>query len=143
MSKTIQKQDVKNVAALQNNAVAVKEEDLLSPELMALLEDKVPAFVKEYAADGTAILQWNHEFLIMIEEVLRLEFDFDEDSLVKLEQHIKELMPIAHHMKKGDTKLLRKNDFAVAMEMVKINKANFKARQAGITLPSGELKKLK
>lgn len=140
MSKKIVKKDLANI---EKNIPAIKEEDVLSPELMKMLEDKVPDFVKEYVADGTAILRWNHEFLIMLEEILRLDFGFEEDDMVKIEKRLKEMFPIIAQMKKSDTKLLRKVDFAVAIEMVKRNKELFKAEQAGITLPTGELKKLK
>lgn len=139
-SKKIIKKDLANI---EKNIPAIKEEDVLSPELMKMLEDKVPEFVKEYVADGTAILRWNHEFLIMLEEILRLDFGFEEDDMVKIEKRLKEMFPIIAQMKKNDTKLLRKVDFAVAIEMVKRNKELFKAEQAGITLPSGALKKLK
>lgn len=140
MSKIIKKKDL---ATIEKNIPAIKEDDLLSPELMKMLEDKVPDFVKEYAADGTAILRWNHEFLILLEEILRLDFGFEEDDMVKIEKRLKEMFPVIAQMKKNEPRLLRKVDFAVAREMVEINKRNFKAEQSGITLPTGELKKLK
>lgn len=140
MSKIIKKKDL---TTIEKNIPAIKEDDLLSPELMKMLEDKVPDFVKEYAADGTAILRWNHEFLILLEEILRLDFGFEEGDMEKIEKRLKEMFPVIAQMKKNDTKLLRKVDFAVAREMVEINKRNFKAEQSNITLPTGELKKLK
>lgn len=140
MSKKIVKKDLVNI---EKNIPAIKEEDMLSPELMKMLEDKVPDFVKEYAADGTAILRWNHEFLILLEEILRLDFGFEEDDMVKIEKRLKEMLPVIAQMKRNDTRLLRKVDFAVAQEMVEINKKAFKAEQSGITLPTGQLKKLK
>lgn len=136
------KKDI-DLATIANNPTAITDIDHLSPEMMKLLEDKVPEFVKEYVADGTAVLRWNHEFLILIEEILRNDFNFVEEDMEKVEKRVKELLPVVHKMKMEDTKLLRKADFAIAIDFVERNKALFKAEQAGITLPTGELKKLK
>jgi hypothetical protein len=121
---------------IEKNLTAVEQEDKLSPELMKLLEDNVPDFVKEYAADGTAILRWNHELLIMFEEILRLDHGWNEDMLESFEKRVKEMLPVVHKMKLEDTKLLRKADFAVALDIVERNKQLFKAEQSGISLPS-------
>lgn len=143
MAKKITKADVKNLPQIQSNATAVKEEDVLSPELMRMLEDKVPEFVKEQAADGTAIMRWMHEYLILMEEVLRLDFGFSEEDMIRIEKRIKEMLPVIHKMKLEDTRLLRKADMAIGLDMIERNKQMFKAEQSGITLPTGELKKLK
>lgn len=143
MSKTIKKQDAKQIAVNPNN-VAVKEEDILSPELMKLLEEKVPSFVKEYVADGSAILRWNHELLIMFLEILRLNYGWSEEELEGFEKKVKEMLPVVHTMKMEDTKLMRKYDFWVAKEIVERNKVLFKMEQAGIKLPDKvEVKSLK
>lgn len=128
----------------QDNSVAVTDNDQLPPEMMDMLEKKLPEFVKEYQADGTAVLRWMHEYLILMQEILRLDFGFEEPDMIKIEKRIKEMLPVIHKMKIEDTRLLRKADFAIAMDMVDRNKALFKAEQSGIALPSkGGIKSLK
>jgi len=129
------------VKKIEANTVAIADSDVLPPELMKALEDKMPEFVKEYEADGSAVLRWTHEYLILMEEILRLDFGFTEDDMVKIEQRIKDMLPILHTMKLEDTRLLRKHDFAVVRDMVERNKILFKAEKAGITLPGKDTQK--
>jgi len=143
MNKKITPSDLKTLPQIQGNLTSIKDEDVLPPELMKLLEDRMPAWLKEYEADGTAVARWMHEYLILMEEVLRIDFGFSEDEMVKIEKRIKEMLPVLHKMKIEDTKLLRKADMAIGMDMVDRNKALFKAEKAGIALPGKGLKKLK
>jgi len=129
------KKKIELVKKIEANTVAIADSDVLPPELMKALEDKMPEFVKEYEADGSAVLRWTHEYLILMEEILRLDFGFTEDDMVKIEQRIKDMLPILHTMKLEDTRLLRKHDFAVVRDMVERNKMLFKAEKAGIALP--------
>lgn len=128
---------------VERNLTAIDDQDILPPELMAQLEAKMPEWLKEYEADGSAVMRWMHEYLILMEEVLRLDFGFNEDELAKIEKRIKEMLPILHTMKLEDTKLLRKADFAMARDAVERNKMLFKAEKAGISLPASGTKKLK
>jgi hypothetical protein len=134
---------IKDLQKIEGNLTGILETDVLPPELMKMLEDKMPEWMKEYEADGTAVARWMHEYLILMEEVLRIDFDFKEEDMIKLEKRIKETLPVLHKMKIENTKLLRKADMAIGMDMVDRNKALFKAERAGITLPSGDLKKIK
>lgn len=141
MNKKLTKKDLTKV---ESNLAAITDSDVLPPEIMKMLEDKMPEWLKEYEADGTAVARWMHEYLILMEEVLRLDFNFSEDDMVKIEKRIKEILPVLHKMKIENTKLLRKADFAVAMDFVDRNKILFKAEREGIALPSGKTaKKLK
>lgn len=135
MSKKLTKKDL---ATIPSNLAAITESDVLPPEIMAQLEDKMPAWLKEYEADGSAVMRWMHEYLILMEEVLRLDFGFNEDELAKIEKRIKDMLPILHTMKLEDTKLLRKADFAMARDAVERNKMLFKAEKAGIALPQAK-----
>lgn len=134
------KSDVKSIVnkTIDKNLTSIKDEDILPAEIMKQLEDKIPAWLQEFEADGTAVVRWTHEYLIMMEEILRLDFNFTEDDMVKIEKRIKEILPVLHQSKMEDTRLLRKADFAVAMDMVNLNKASFKAEKAGIAIPSKE-----
>jgi hypothetical protein len=134
---------VKDLQKIEKNIVGITDDDVLPPEMMSMLEDKLPEWLKEYEADGTAVMRWMHEYLILMEEVLRIDFNFNEDDMVKIEKRIKEMLPAIHKAKIENTRLLRKADFAVAMDIVDRNKLLYKAEKQGITLPTGEMKKLK
>lgn len=140
MSNKLTKQDLANV---EKNLVGITDADVLPPEMMKMLEDKLPEWLKEYEADGTAVMRWMHEYLILMEEVLRIDFDFNEEDMTKIEKRVKEMLPQLHKMKIENSQLLRKADMAIGMDMVDRNKALFKMEKAGISLPQGELKKLK
>lgn len=141
MSK-LQKKDIQNI---EKNLVGISDNDVLPPELMRQLEDKIPEWLKEYEADGTAVMRWMHEYLILMQEVLRIDFNFNEDDMVKIEKRIKEMLPAIHKAKLENTRLLRKVDFAVAMDIVDRNKLLYKAEKSGIALPDSTtgIKKLK
>lgn len=127
---------------IEKNLAGITDQDVLPPELMKMLEDKMPEWLRELEADGTATMRWMHEYLILIEEVLRLDFNFSEDDMVKIEKRIKDMLPVLHKMKMEDTKLLRKHDMMIAMDIVERNKVLFKAERSGIKLIDG-VKKLK
>lgn len=140
--KKLKKTDI--VPLVEKNLTAVNDTDVLPPEIMKLLEDKIPPWLQEFEADGSAVLRWNHELLIMFEEILRLDHGWTEPEIERFEKRIKEMLPIVHQMKMEDTKLLRKHDFAIAYDAVERNKLLFKAEKAGISLPEGKgIKKLK
>lgn len=130
--------------AIEKNLVGITDDDILPPEIMRQLEDKIPQWLQEYEADGTAVMRWMHEYLILMEEVLRIDFDFNEEDMMKIEKRIKETLPQLHKMKMEDSRLLRKADMAIGMDMVDRNKLLFKAEKQGIALPSKEaVKELK
>lgn len=126
---------------IQKNVTAITESDTLPPALMKALEDKVPQFVKEYEADGTAILRWNLEHLMIIEQILQDKFDFTEDELVKLEKNIKEILPAITQFKAETPRLITRQDYYVAKANVERNKFLYQAEKAGIVLPHPEDKK--
>ncbi len=140
MSKKIVKKDLQNI---EKNLVGITDQDVLPPEIMKMLEDKIPEWLQEYEADGTAVMRWMHEYLILIEEILRIDFGFTEDDMGKIEGRIKEMLPMLHKMKMENSKLLRKADMAIGMDMVDRNKALFKAEKNNIILPPKERKKFK
>lgn len=140
MSKALTTKDIQN----KENAVAIHEQDSLPPDLMAKLEDKLPAFLKEYEADGTAVLRWNQELFIMFEYILQRDFGLSDDDIDRFIRKFKELLPVVHKMKIDVPRLLSKEDFHIAREMVERNKFLYKAEKAGIKLPNPqETKKIK
>lgn len=120
----------------QKNPVAVKESDILPPALMQELEDKLPEWVKELARDGTAVLRWNFEFFILIEEILRRDHNFSEADLVSVEKRVKEMLPVVHKMKIDDPHQLRMKDFQLAMGIVDEHKKALKQEAGRIAIPS-------
>jgi len=132
----------KELTEIEKNLTAVSEADILSPEIMQRLENKLPEFIKEYARDGTAIVRWNYEHLIIIEYLLREHFNFSEEELTKLEKKLKELLPKVVGMKMDDPILITKADYVqVADKMVKRNKQIGRmdeAGRSGIVLPSSK-----
>lgn len=121
---------------IEANPTALFTDDKLPPEIMQMLEDKMPPWVKELATNASAVLQWNLEYLIVLEEILRLDFDFTEDDLIRVEKRLKEVLPIAHKMKLEEPHQIRKGDLLVIMEMIERNKQLMSAQKAGIKLPS-------
>lgn len=95
-----------------------KEVELLTPQQMVEMEEKLPQWIKEYAADGTSVLRWNQEFLILIEEILRKDHGFDEGQLVQLEKRIKEMLPELHKMSLKDLVILNPRDMQSALGIV-------------------------
>lgn len=140
MSKKIAKKDLQDI---ERNLTTISDDDVLPPEIVKLLEDRMPEWLKEYEADGSAVQRWMHEYLILMLEILRLDYGFVENDLEKIEKRIKEMLPVLYKMKMEDTKLMRKADMAVGLAMVERNKVLFKAEKAGIALPNGEVKKIK
>jgi hypothetical protein len=53
------------------------------------------------------------------------------------------MLPVLHKIKMEDTRLLRKADMAIGLDMVERNKVLFKMEKAGIALPNNETKKIK
>jgi hypothetical protein len=137
----------KQLEDVEKNLTGITEADMLSPEVMQKLEDKMPEFLKEYARDGTAIVRWNYEHLIIIEYLLREYFNFNEGELEKLEKKLKEILPKIVGMKMETPILITKADYAeVADKMVYANKQigrRDEAGRKGILLPKSPLKKLK
>lgn len=140
----------KNALAKQEpakNEVAVAGGDMLSPQKMQELEDKLPEWMKEYARDGTAVVRWNYEHFIIISYLLREHFGFSEADLEKLEKNLKEILPKIVGMKMETPILITKADYAeVADKMVAINKQIGRYDEAGrkgIYLPKPGVKKIK
>lgn len=125
------------------NPVALKSQDLLPPQLMQMLEDKMPAWIKDYVADGTSVIRWNWEFLIILEQILVDRFNFTEEEIIKLEKDIKKILPRIEKFKAETPRLITKEDFAPGLKMVKRNKKLFVAQQGWNQLEAGEQKQLK
>lgn len=138
---------IKQLENPTENLTAISEGDKLSPEIMQVLENKLPEFIKEYARDGTAIVRWNYEHLIIIEYLLREHFNFSEGELEKLEKKLKELLPKIVGMKMETPIIITKADYAeVADKMVQRNKQIGRIDEAGrngIILPDGGMKRLR
>ncbi|MCL5071047.1 MAG: hypothetical protein M1308_09145 [Actinobacteria bacterium] len=111
------------------NPTAIATQDLLPPELMSMLEDKMPAWLKDYVADGTSVLRWNWEFLIILEQILRADFAFDEKEIIKVEKRLKEIFPRIEKFKGETPRLLQPKDFSPALRMVRRDKKLFIEQQ--------------
>lgn len=123
--------------------LAQVEQDILPPELMKSLEDKLPEWVKELQRNGTAVLRWNQEYLILLEEILRREFGFSEGDIKKMEGRVKEMLPHLHTMQLEGLSILNHENMRVAMNIVDIYKQQLKEQDTGIALPGkGIIKKL-
>lgn len=118
------------------NLTSLTDSDILPPEMMRQLENKLPQWLQEYEADGTAIMRWNQELFILFEYILQRDFDFTEDDIDKFILKFKELLPEVAKLKVDVPRLLDKKDFHIAREMVERNKQVFKAQKAGIALPN-------
>ena len=125
------------------NPVALKNEDLLPPQLMQMIEDKMPPWLKDYVADGSAVIRWNWEFLIILEQILVDKFNFSEKDIIKVEKNLKQVFPKIEQFKAETPRLLTKDDFSPGLKMVKRNKKLFLAQQGWNQLSAGEQKKLK
>ena len=118
----------------KTQSIEVKKDiELLTPQQQLELEKKLPQWVQELAASGTAVLRWNTEFLILIEELLRKDHGFTEGQLVKLEKSIKETLPHLHKMSLDDLVLLRPKDMEMALGIIDQYK---KMEKSGLALPS-------
>lgn len=119
------------------------EQDVLPPEIMKALEDKMPDWLKQLQNDGTAVLRWNQEYLILLEEILRREFKFSEGDIKKMEGRVKEMLPHLHNMQLEGLSILNHENMRVAMDIVEIYKKQLKEQDIGIALPGkGSIKKL-
>lgn len=118
----------------ETNPVAVVEQDILPPEMTKLLEDKLPQWVKELARDGTAVLRWNLEFLILIEEILRREYGMNQADMVKIEKRVKELMPHLHKMQLEGLTILKAEDMKIALNIVDLYKQQLEREGQTIAL---------
>ncbi len=116
----------------KTKAITTKDIELLTPQQQLELEKKLPKWVRELAADGTAVLRWNQEFLILIEELLRKDFGLTEGDLVKLEKSIKEMLPHLHKMALEGLVILKPKDMQSALGMVEVYK---QMEKTGIALP--------
>lgn len=131
-------------ANLEKNLTAILDSDQLPPQIMQALEAKLPEWVKELEADGTAAMRWNQELFILFEYILQRDFEFSDDDIDKFIAKFKEILPVVHKMKIDVPRLLDKKDFHIAREMVERNKFLYKAEKAGIALPTTqEMKKIK
>ena len=99
-------------------AIKNPTEGNLTLEQTMALEEKLPQWVRELAADGTAVLRWNQEFLILVEEILRKDHGFSEGDLVKLEKRVKEMLPHLHKMSLEGLVILRPKDMESALGIV-------------------------
>ena len=134
----IVKQEVKSL-----NPVSVGPTDLLPPELMQQLEDKMPQWLKEYVADGSAVLRWNWEFFIILEQILRDKFDFKDEDMITIEKTLKEIFPRIEKFKAKTPRLITKQDFAPGLKMISINRKLFLDQQEWDRLEAKKPKLLK
>lgn len=119
------------------NVTALTADDLVPPEIMQQLENKLPEWVKELARDGSAVLRWNLEFLILLEEILRRDYGFTQDDMQKIEAKTKEMLPHLHKMQLEGLTLLKAEDMKIAMNIVDLYKQQLKERESGIALLPG------
>ncbi len=134
----------KEVAKQKGTAnLAQVEQDILPPEVMAALEKNLPEWVKELQRDGTSVLRWNMEYLILIEEILRRDFGFSEGDVQKMEGKVKEMLPHLHNMQLEGLSILNHENMRVAMDIVDIYKQQLKQQETGLILPGkGKVKRL-
>ncbi len=116
----------------QKTKITTKDIELLTAQQQIDLEKRLPKWVQELAIDGTAVLRWNQEFLILIEELLRKDHGFSEGQLVKLETRIKEMLPHLHKMSLEGLVILKPKDMQSALGMVEAYK---QMEKGGIKLP--------
>jgi hypothetical protein len=117
------------------NSVGLVEQDVLPPEIMRELENKMPEWLKQLQRDGTAVLRWNQEYLILLEEVLRKDFGFSEGDVQKMEGRVKEMLPHLYKMQLEGLTILNHENMRVAMNIVDIYKQQLKEQDTGIVLP--------
>lgn len=140
VSELVKKEEAKR--AVTPNLAQV-EQDILPPEIMKSLEDKLPEWVKQLQRDGTSVLRWNQEYLILLEEILRREFGFSEGDVRKMEGRVKEMLPHLHNMQLEGLSILNHENMRVAMDIVEIYKQQLKEQETGIVLPGkGKVKRL-
>lgn len=121
----------------QVNPVAVNPQDLLSPEVVKQLEDNLPDYLKEYEQDGTAVVRWSYEHLIIIEYLLREHFNFNDKDLTKLENELKKILPKVVKLKAETPLLITKESYVgFADKAVKINKIIQKTVEKGLPMPT-------
>lgn len=116
--------------------------ELLTPEQQAQLRQLLPPWVKEFEEDGTAVLRWNYQFLLLVEELLRRDHGFEEKDLVKLEKRIKVMMPKFVGLSLGEAMILRPKDMTSALDMIEFHKKVLKQERVP-ELPKETLKKIK
>ena len=116
--------------------------ELLTPEQQAQLRQLLPEWVLEFEEDGTSVLRWNYQFLLLIEEFLRRDHGFSEKQLIKLEKRIKEDMPKFVGLSLKDAMILRPRDMESAFDMIDFHKKALKKERVS-ELPAGTLKKVK
>ena len=126
-----------------NLPILAKEKELLTPDQMMEMRKLLPEWILELEEKGTAVLRWNTEFLILVEELLRKKFNFSEKDLEKLEQNIKETLPHLHKMSLEGLVLLRPADMNAALGVIEENEKMLKKERSGILLPDKIIKKLK
>jgi hypothetical protein len=132
----MKKKDVEKIVnKAPQNPVAQHEGDILDAQTMQMLEDKLPQWVKELQNDGTAVLRWNLEFLILIQEILIQDFGFSQGDMVKLETKIKEMLPHLHEMQLNGLTILNHENMKVAMKIVELNKAQIQQAGKKIIMP--------
>ena len=128
----------------KTNKLTVKDNkmELLTPEQQAQLRQLLPEWVVEFEEDGTSVLRWNYQFLLLVEELLRRDHGFTDKQLVKLEKRIKSTMPKFVGLSLKDAMILRPKDMESAMNMIDFHK-NILKKERVQELPAGTLKKVK
>lgn len=141
VSELVKQEEAKRKAT---SNLAHVEQDILPPEIMSELEKKLPEWVKQLQIDGTAVLRWNQEYLILLEEILRRDFGFSEGDVKKMEGKVKEMLPHLHTMQLEGLTILNHENMRVALNIVDIYKQQLKEQEIGITLQrKGGITKLK
>ena len=131
---------------LSKNTVAIKEDDQLPPELMQMLEDKMPQYIKEQEATGTAVIRTAFEYTVLVTSVLRYAFNFSEDEIAKFEKNVKKGLIEINERKLltgPDMLLLKEEDFAGLNPVTQINREKFQRQQSKIYLPNKKMERLK
>lgn len=126
------------------NKLTVKDNkmELLTPEQQAQLRQLLPEWVVEFEEDGTSVLRWNYQFLLLVEELLRRDHGFSDKQLIKLEKRLKVAMPAFVGLSLKEAMILRPKDMESAMTMIDFHKKALKKERVS-ELPAGTIKKVK
>lgn len=106
-----------SLVPLQNKQImeALSNGLKLSFEQEQILRANLPAWVPDRENLGTAMQQSAMEYSILIQDILKRDFGFSEQELIRLEKKIKKVLPVLHTMEiKRGLSILRPKD----MEMV-------------------------
>lgn len=126
----------------KSNKLTKNKIELLTPKQQVQLRQLLPKWVMEFEEDGTAVLRWNYQFLLLLEELLRRDHDFSEKQLIKLEKKLKDVMPKFVGLSLKDAMILRPKDMTSALDMIAFHKKVLKQERVP-ELSANTLKKVK